>query len=550
MARDDYTKRNWDFWNNKKRKAEQEEYNKSIKGRLQKIKEWSSDNPLEAGLLGTAGVLGTIGAIRYGGAGLKKIRKSGTIGNKLDDFIQGAAEQIGKDNTWRKNLIKKTKGLDTTINEDIVVDANNNIVKQIKTTIEETATGKKTTQAILKNIEPPPKSLPNAETTRKIKDGIEIETTTRKPIINEDGSYTVVREINQITPPKKAEPVINRTEEIVYSKEGKPVKREIKKIDDDGNERVVQIDEYDLKAKKEKSENQPKVEPESTKIPESINADNYNSLDDFEKSSEYQELLKKARNERDRESFKKIVQIRKAIEDRTKPKTYNDPNLKPRLDRYVSMWKKARQRGNMSPEDLAEVKRRLKNKIAQEILKNKNTANKRQLKPTFIKPTEKSLGKTKRRFKEQTIKPASWNNKDNILRNKLKELGIDDSPNFNINNDMTIFKTNLLLSDFKRGKDKKKRAKRNTQLNLNKPIEEMSDEEYKRYVMERRLSMKQAEIPTKMFREVVAPTASLVREIRGVPRALLYAKELKGIPTRKRESDPLTTATKIKRLLG
>jgi hypothetical protein len=62
--------------------------------------------------------------------------------------------------------------------------------------------------------------------------------------------------------------------------------------------------------------------------------------------------------------------------------------------------------------------------------------------------------------------------------------------------------------------------------------------------------MKQAETPTRMYREVVAPTASLVREIRGTPRALLYLKELKGIPTRKRESDPLTTAVKLKRLLG
>ena len=78
----------------------------------------------------------------------------------------------------------------------------------------------------------------------------------------------------------------------------------------------------------------------------------------------------------------------------------------------------------------------------------------------------------------------------------------------------------------------------------------MSDEEYKRSLNERRLAIKKAEIPTKMFREVVAPTASLVREIRGIPRALLYAKELKGIPKQERKKDSLSQALKVKRLLG
>jgi hypothetical protein len=78
----------------------------------------------------------------------------------------------------------------------------------------------------------------------------------------------------------------------------------------------------------------------------------------------------------------------------------------------------------------------------------------------------------------------------------------------------------------------------------------MTDEEYKRSLNERRLALKKAETPTKMFREIVAPTASLVREIRGVPRALLYVKELRGVPKAERKKDSLSQALKVKRLLG
>ena len=110
----------------------------------------------------------------------------------------------------------------------------------------------------------------------------------------------------------------------------------------------------------------------------------------------------------------------------------------------------------------------------------------------------------------------------------------------------------LFLTDFrdvrsdkgkKRGKYKT-RKKKYTVDPKEKDVGDMTQEEYKRSLAERRLKAKKMELPTKMFREVVSPVASLAREIRGVPRALLYLKELRGV------KEPAKKTKELRQKLG
>jgi hypothetical protein len=527
MARDEYTKRNWDFWNNKKRKAEQKQ---TLKDRLQKVKEWSSENPLEAGLLGTAGVLGTIGAVRYGGAGIKKAL-SKTEGNVADKFATGWGNRLGKDKLWGKYQKELFSGVNP---QKAKVDYDNAV--------------------------------------QTLEKGIKNEPVERTVKINSDGSINATEVLKRTTP--------TTNETIVRQSKGEinppPIENSPKLSEGIGNppgkkqkETIVNqtIVTPAPKGSINTSPKQRRTTATTTKTTKTAEPTQPRTQDELIK--EYSELGKQiaeATSKGDAAKAESLIARQKEVFNKTlglMKSTTTVKTPKPKLDLETRVSEKYKQwddklQGELSDKErsrLENAKRRIRRSMAR-----KYAQEELQSKPKTAGKTVRALSSLENPFEAWRATKININNNSD-LKTKLKKLGINE--NFNINNNMTLFNTNLLfcssISDFKRGKDKKKRRRRrdnpkgaNTpeRLNLDRPIEEMTDEEYKRYVTERRLSMKQAETPTRMYREVVAPTASLVREIRGTPRALLYLRELKGTPTRKRESDPLTTAVKIKRLLG
>ena len=469
MARK-YTKKDTQYWQDKEREGK--------KNKLSKVKDWVVKNPTETAL----GVVGTAALLRYGGAGIKRGLKT----KKLSNVVEGAADVINADKRkfeYVKDRLFRGKGqVAAKKAEDIAEETYNTGVKKTKQTVtRETAKGKS-------------KTVTNTERTPG-ETKVHIKTESTQP------SST-----SSTTPASKK--VTKAQQKEVYSKK-------ISKRQEQYVKRKKQLeDAYGDVSKGRYASDLNKLDGELKDIDKnlsSINKGKYDNIPNYDTS-----LNKYAsKNKQALQTHKTKLERRKV--DLTNKKVDLDQLHKKDTRRKLARLTQVEKYERTTPLVSEKTK----------IARNKDTDKTIKLGRYQRKELIDSLDKTKKQKLSKLSKSAKKE-----MRETYKRLGYEGT-DYGL-----LFTDDMVEFARKKGaKDKKKRKKRKggkksvSKIDLTKKVEDMSPEEYKRSVTERRLEMKKAENPTKMFREIVSPTASLVRELRGMPRSLLYLKELRGTPT-------------------
>lgn len=490
-----YNKRDFLFWREKESRKEKNA------NKIAKVGTWIKENPLEATLTGVA----TAAAIRYGGkSGLKALKRKGApVKDRIGGFFQDAAEAVGEDKRKLQRLGLIASGMSPkAADKKIIAMKEGGLSRKGKKTAK-SRKGKKTAKS-------KKASLGNEENAGAIQ-GVNTSNTEKPEIDNSpkptkapqnqgDGvSHTPKEQPLETDPNTQAFPEKNEVGGVMNREDGKaPQKRTGSGISGPQNtDTKTELEQY--LASQER-----KVVSEQTRKPPSLNEE---KLENYKKNTgdinkDIQEEIDNTRN-RTWDSYDKAIERLKKLSD---PKRKVKKGTK--KVNYQKRRKQLRRR-------LAAIEQSYATQQPTRYTRSKNYK------------TKELNTEAKKRFEKNALEILGW--------------------------DKDSFSSDLLfLTDFRdmRSDKGKKRGKYKTRKKKyivdpkEKDIGDMTNEEYRRSLAERRLKTKKLELPTKMFREVVAPVASLAREVRGIPRALLYLKELRGV------KEPAKKTKELRQKLG